>query len=242
MPNPLQAKSLIGRASPPTRRLEKSSGEESAEDESKDVTKRHGERQDGGRGHHISSASGAGQATVGWQETNDYQRVARRGQEHTLEESFIVTSLHHRPWGAGDDNATIGVFSTKKEAKAAAYKDFLQRCESKADGWESKWHRCSADGMLQLRGCCEDGEDDSESYRASIKRVQQKRPVPVQPSIPSAAQPKPRVFKPRYVYVVKEELRVDVEVDPRRFPKGKGDFKALEIHGMYVGRRERVCS
>ena len=148
-----------------------SSAEGLAEEESKDVPTRHGEEQDRRRGHQFSSASGAGQATGGRQKTHNHQRVARRGQEHTLEESFVVTSLHHRPWGAGDDNATIGVFSTEKEAKSAASKDFLQRCESTADGWESKWHRCPGDGMLQLRGCIEDGEDDLESYRASIKRV-----------------------------------------------------------------------
>lgn len=217
---------------------EESDEEKSKEDESEDAPERRGERSDGGRRHQNSNAGRQGRAleaipaTVGRHEINDHQRLARRDQEYTLEDSFIVTSLHHRPWGAGDDNSTIGVFPTEKEAEVSAHADFLQRCENRNDGWESEWHRCLGDGMLQLRGYCEDGEDDSESYRASIKRVQQKRLVAVRPSAP---QPKLRVVNPRHVYVVKEEQRINVgEDDPRGFSDELGDLKMVKIRRIYV--------
>lgn len=86
--------------------------------------------------------------------------------------------------------------------------------------------------MLQPRGYCEDGEDDSENYRASIKRVQQKRLVTVRPS---DSQPKLRVVNPRHVYVVKEEQRINVgEDDPRGFSDELGDLKFVKIRGIYV--------
>lgn len=135
-----------------------------------------------------------------------------------MEHRFIVTSLHHRPWGAGDDHATVGILSTEKEAEDAAYNDFLQRCERYANGWESEWRRRPGDITRQLCGYCEDGEEDSEKYTASIKRVLQKREVTVQPRVLSTAQPKPGVVKPRHAYLVKEEQRMNVGGnDPRGF-------------------------
>lgn len=152
-----------------------------------------------------------------------------------MEDSFIVTSLHHRPWGAGDDHATIGSFSTEKEAEDAAYKDFIQRCERYADGWESEWRRRPGDDTRQLCGYCEDGEKDSEKYTASIKRIQQKRQVTVQSRALSTAQPKPGLVKPRHVYVVKKEQWINVgKDDPRGFCDEVGELKAVEIHGIYV--------
>ncbi|CAD6582519.1 MAG: hypothetical protein ASARMPREDX12_000967 [Alectoria sarmentosa] len=149
--------------------------------------------------------------------------------------SFIVTSLHHRPWGAGDNHATIGVFSTEKEAEDAAYKDFLQRCERYANGWESEWRRRPGNDTRQLYGYCEDREKDSEEYTASIKRVQQKRQVTVQPRVLSTAQLKPGVVKPRHVYVVKKEQWINVgKDDPQGFCDEVGELKAVEIHGIYV--------
>ncbi|KAF6241381.1 hypothetical protein HO173_000091 [Letharia columbiana] len=203
----------------------KSSGEESAEDEEiDDVPERHGERPDGRRGHRNSSAGMQGRVLG-----------AVKAKESILEYTFIVTILHHRPWGMGDDHATVGVFPTEKEGEEAASKDFLQRCKSQADGWESEWRPHPRDGMLQLCGCCEDGEVDSERYTASIKRVQQKRVVTVQPCVPSAAQSKPRVVKPRHVYLVIEEQRINIGTDdPRGFYNGLGDAKSADIHGIYV--------
>ncbi len=190
-----------------------SSGEEATEEkEFEDALKRHMRRPDGGRGYQTSSAgtqgrsSGAGQAAVGRKEPNKLLQVARRGQEHILEDSFIVTSLHHRPWGAGDDNATIGVFFTEREAKDAAYVHF-RSIERSADGWESEWRRRPGDGMLQLYGYIEEGEEDSETYIASIKPYQQKRPVAVQPGVPSTPRPQPGASRRRYVYMVKEEQK-----------------------------------
>lgn len=218
----------------------KSSGEESGEEnESEDASKRHEAGPVGRRGSQIPSAGtqvrtlGAGRATIGGPNTKDHQRVARRGQESILEDSFIVTSLHHRPWGAGDDTVTVGVFSTEREAEVAAEKDF-ERCASQSDGWEHEWRHRSGDSMKQLYGYCEDGEDDSETYTASIKWVQQKRPVAVQPSVPSAARPKPKAVKPRHVYVVKEEQRTNVEEDDPQDFDDLGDPQAIYIHGIYV--------
>lgn len=206
---------------------EKSSGAGSAEEqESEDAPERHEEGPHGRRGHQNLG--------VGPPQSNDHQRVARQNQESMMEDSFIVTSLHHRPWGMGDDNTTIGVFSTEREAKDAASKDFFQRCEREADGWESEWRRLPRDGMLQLCGCCEDGEKDSETYKASIKRVQQKRAVAIQPSVPLAAQPGPRVVKPRHVYLVQEERRINVGADPQGRYNDLGDLEAVKVHGIYV--------
>ena len=118
------------------RRLERVQGESR---KNEDAPERLRERSNGRRGHHISSActqrraSGAGQGTAGGPELNDRPRIACRGQENVLEDSFVVTSLHNRPWGAGDDNSTIGVFFSEEEAKAAAHMHF-QRTERQAGG------------------------------------------------------------------------------------------------------------
>ena len=165
---------------------------------------------------------------------NVHQHVGRRDPGYTVEDDYIVTSVHHRPWGAGDDNTTVGVFPTEKEAKAAAETDF-QRVASQADGWEEEWRRVPRDGMLQLRGCIEDGEDDTEKYTASIKLVQRQRPIAVQPRAPSAAPPRVRTLKPRFVYVVREEQRMNVgEDDPQGYYNELGDLKSVKIHGIYT--------
>ena len=124
-----------------------------------------------------------------------------------------------------DDHTIIGLLSTERDAKDAALKDFHQRCNNQADGWE--WGHRRGDGMLQLHGYCEDGEDDQYRYTASIKRVQQKRAVAVQPN--------PRLVQPSYVYVVKEEQRENVGADnPQGFYNEEGDLKAVHIHGIYA--------
>lgn len=176
--------------------------------------------------------SGAGQGKISQPGRNDHQRIARRSPEDVLENSYVVTSLHHTPWGAGDDTTTVGVFLDEEEAKVAAYMDF-QKFEQRADGWEFEW--CLAgDGMLQLRAIIEEGEDDSERYTASIKLVQQKRPVPVQPRVQSGAEPKTRLVKPHFVYVVKEEQRTNVgEYDTQGLHDECSDLKAVHIHGIY---------
>ena len=168
----------------------------------------------------------------GW---NDRQRVARHGPEDVLEDSYVVTSLHHRPWalGVGDDTTTVGVFFSEEEAKFAAQMDF-QRIEERADGWESEWYQLAGDGMMQLRGIIEEGEGDSERNTASIKLVQQKRPVAVQPSVQSGAQPETQLVKPRYVYIVKEEQRTNVrENDTQGLHDDCGDLKAVHMHGVH---------
>ena len=220
---------------------ETSQGEESAaEEESEDAPERYNGRSSGGRGHQESGVgtqertSGAGQATAGRPRTNDQQGVVRRGEQYIMEDSFVVTSLHHRPWGAGDDNATIGMFATEEEAKIAAEMHF-KRVASGADGWESEWRQRPGDGMRQLCGVREEGEKDTERYTASIKWFQQKRPIAVQPIVPSAPEPKIKIVKPRHVYVVKQEQRETVgEDDPRGFNDDLGDLKAVTIHGIYV--------
>ena len=184
---------------------EASEGTGPEEEEAEDAPARHREQSDEGRRYANSSAgtqervSRAGQRTLGGPRTHDHQPIARRAQECILEDSFVVTSSHHRPWVARDDNTTVGVFSSEEEAKIAAEKDF-QRIDEQvgADGWEVEWHRGARDGMLQLRGIIEEGERDSQRYTASIKLIQQKRPVAVQPQVQSAAQPKNRLVKPRY--------------------------------------------
>lgn len=210
------------------------------EEEAEDAPERHRERSDGARRYASSSAgiqervSGADQRALGWPSAHNHQPVARLGQGCILEDNFVVTSLHHRPWGIGDHNTTVGVFFTEEEAKTAAHMHF-QQVKREADGWESEWHRCEGDGMLQLRGIIEEGERDSETYTASVKRVQQKRPVAVQPRVQSAAQPKTRLIKHRYVYVVKEEQRMNVgEDDPQGFCNESGDLNSVEIHGIYL--------
>ena len=151
-----------------------------------------------------------------------------------LEDSFIVTSLHHRPWGAGDDIATIGVFFTEREAKDAAYVHF-RGIKRGVDGWESEWRRLTGDGMLQLYGYIEEGEEDSETYKASIKPYQLKRPVAVQPSVRTTPRPEPRVSRRRYVYMVKEEQRFNAEADDwRELYNGSKDLKDKHIHGIYA--------
>lgn len=219
---------------------ETSGGTSPEEEEAEDAPERHRGRSDERRRYANSSAgtqeriAGTGQGTLGGPRIHEHQPIARRGQECILEDSFVVTSLHHRPWGSGDDSTTIGVFFTEEEAKVAAQMHF-QNIEERADGWESEWHSYAGDTLLQLRGIIEEGERDSETYTASIKRVQQKRPVAVQPRVQSAAQPKPRLAKPRYVYVVKEEQRMNVgEDDSQGFCNELGDLKAVDIHGIYL--------
>lgn len=218
---------------------ETSGGTSPKEEEAEDAPERHRERLDKGRRYANSSAGTqerAGQGTLGGSRTQDHQPIVRRGQGDALEDSYIVTSSHHRPWVAGDDNTTVGVFSSEEEAKIAVEKDF-QRIDEQvgADGWEVEWHRGARDGMLQLRGIIEEGERDSQRYTASIKRVQQKRPVVAQPRVQSAAQPKSRLAKPRYVYLVKEEQRMNVGEDGlQAFFNELGDLNAVEIHGIYL--------
>ena len=212
------------------------------EKRNEDAPERYDEVCRDGRGGHRNSGAGtqertlgARQATVGRPQTDNDHKVARRAQDLVLEDSFIVTSLHHSPWGMGDDNTIIGVFSTEREAKVAAFKNYHQRCKSQADGWEHEWGHRPGDGMLQLHGYCEDGEDDQYSYTASIKCVQQKRAAAVPPNLPRPAQPNPRPVQPRYVYVVKEEQRENVGADdPQGFYNEEGDLKVVHIHGIYV--------
>ena len=147
------------------------------EEESEDDRGRKRQESRAGKQGRTSRAGDLHKRVVTGPRINDRQRVARRAQEYILEDSFIVTSLHHRPWGAGDDNTTIGVFSTEREAKAAANVHFEQRCVNMVDGWQSKWYRRPGDGMLQLRGVIDEGERDSETYTASIEPFQQKRPA-----------------------------------------------------------------
>ena len=193
-------------------------------------------------GHHDSGAStqertlGARQATVGQPQVDNSRKVARPAQNFVLEDSFIVTSLHHKPWEYGNEVTIIGLFSTEREAKDAAFKDFHQRCISQADGWEyDEWDHRPEDGQLEFTGYGEDVEDDSFWYTASIKRVQQKRAAAVQPNLPNFAQPITRPVQPRYVYVVREEQRENVGTDdPQGFWNEEGDLKAVHIHGIYA--------
>lgn len=216
---------------------EEASANEEGSESPEDAPKGYGKRLDGGRRQQRSGASPQGR-TLGAHrrpKSNERGAVPRHIQKYVLEDNYIVTSLHHRPWGAGDDDSTIGVYFTEDKAKVAAEVHF-QQIKQGADGWESEWRRPD-DGMLQLRGRIEEGEDDSETYKASIKRVEQKRPINVQPWAPSVAQPKLRVVKPTHVYMVKEERTINVEaVDiPRRFQNSPGDLiKAREIHGIYM--------
>ena len=196
-----------------------------------------------GRGGHRNSVPGtqektvgARQAPVGQPQTQNDHRVARPAQDFVLEDSYIVTSLHHHPWEYGDHVNIIGLFSTEREAKYAAMKDYHQRCTSQKDGWEhEEWDHRPEDGQLEFTGYGEDVEDDSFWYTASIKRVQQKRAAAVPPKLPSPAQPNPRPVQPRYVYVVKEEQRENVGADdPQGFYNEEGDLKEVNIHGIYA--------
>ena len=166
----------------------------------------------------------------------DHQRGARPAPGFILEDSFIVTSVHHRPWGAGDDNSTIGVFPNEKEAADAAESHFGS-VSSRCDGWESVWLRCPGDGMLQLCGTIEEGENDTETYKASIQPYQQKRPIATQPMTarPSGVrQTKKRTSRPRQIYIVKQEHRVNVgEDDPEGFYNELGDLR-FDIRGIYL--------
>ena len=195
------------------------------------------------RGGHRSSGAGtqertigARQAAVGRPQIDNAHNAARPAQDFILEDSFIVTSLHHKPWIYRDEVTTIGLFSTERDAKDAAFKDFHQRCTSQTDGWEhDEWDHRAENGTLQFYGYEEDVEDDSFWYTACIKRVQQKRAAAVQPNLPNPAQPKPRPVQPRYVYVVKEEQRENVGTDdPQGFYNEEGDLKAVHIRGIYA--------
>ena len=153
--------------------------------------------------------------------------------------NFIVTSIHHRPWGAGDHHTTVGVYPTESDARAAATRDFL-RVERDADGWESEWRRLPrGDGILELRGWIEDGEDDIEKYTATVKRVQQQqqqqpRIAPTAAIRSATAAPKIKVVKPQHVYFVTTEQRKNngEEDAPRSYACGT-DLKSREIHGIY---------
>ena len=181
-------------------------------------------------------AVGARQAPVGQLQTQSDHRVARPARDFVLEDSYIATSLHHSPWEYGDDVTIIGLFSTEREAKAAAFLDFHQRCMSQEDGWEvDEWDHRPEDGQLQFYGYGKDVEDDSFWYKASIKHVQRKRAAAVPPNLPRPAQPNPRPVQPRYVYVVKEEQRKNVGTDdPQGFYNEEGDLKEVHIHGIYA--------
>ena len=220
---------------------EESSTEGSAEEKRNEDALEHYEEGWDGRGGYRNSGAGtqertlgARQATVKRSQINNDQTIAQQTQRFILKDSFIVTSLHHRPWGMGDDNTAIGTFPTEREAKDAAFEDFHQRCERLADGWEYEWRARPGDGMLQLHGSCEDGEDDQDRYTASIKRIQQKRVAAVQPNLPNPVQPKSGPVKPRYVYVVKVEHRGYVGADDTQgFNNEEGDLKAVHIYGVY---------
>ena len=208
-----------------------------------DAPKRYDDGSRDERGGHRSSGAGirewtigARQAPVGQLQNQNDHRVPRPAQDFVLEDSYIVTSLHHHPWEYGDHVTIIGLFSTEREAKDAALKDYHQRCTSQADGWEhDEWDHRPEDGQLEFFGYGEDVEDDSFWYTASIKRVQQKRAAPVQPNLPNPAQPNPRPAQPRYVYVVKEEQRENVGADdPQGFYNEEGDLKDVNIHGIYA--------
>ncbi len=124
-----------------------------------------------------------------------YWRTASLSQACTTDREALETTIPQL------------VFPSENEATAAANIHF-QQIERQADGWESEWRRLLGDGILQLYGRIEEGEKDSETYKVSVKRVQQKRPVAVQPRVPSLAQPKSRVVKPTHVYMVKEERTI----------------------------------
>ncbi len=172
----------------------------------------------------LTGESFEGQAAVGGPNTKARQRVAPHDEEYTMEDSFVVTSVHHRPWGAGNDNTTVGVYPTEREAEVAANADYEQRCARQADGWESEWDRGPRDDMLQLRGRVEEGESDTETYTASIKRVQQKRPVAAQPNAARAVPPKFKFVNPTTVFIVTEE----------QFNEELDNLKSVKIHGIYA--------
>ena len=208
-----------------------------------DARERYDEGHRDERGRHRNSGggtkektSGARLATVGQPQIDNSRKVARPVQDFILEDSFIVTSLHHKPWAYGDEVTIIGLFSSEREAKDAAFKDFHQRCTSQADGWEhDDWDHRPGDGTMQFYGYGEDVEDDSFWYTASIKRVQQRRAAAVPLNLPIPAQPTPRPVQPRYVYVVKEEERENVGTDdPQGFYNEEGDLKTVHIHGIYA--------
>ena len=201
--------------------------------------------QDEGRRRPQSSAgpqrqmSGASQVPNSERKTPHHSQGAHQQTIH--EDSFIVTSFHHRPWGAGDDNATVGVYSTESEARAAAQRDF-QRVERSADGWESEWRRSPGDGTLRLCGRIEDGERDIEKYTATVQHVLQKRAVPVlqqqarRPSAASAPVPRVKKLKPRWVYIVKtEQWRLGGKHEnAQRFDRNGSGLESREVHGIYL--------
>ena len=208
-----------------------------------DASERYGDGSRDERGGHRSSGAGtreriigARQAPVGQLQIQNDHRVARPAQDFVLEYSYIVTSLHHHPWVYGDHVIIIGLFSTEREAKDAALKDYHQRCTSQAHGWDhDEWDRRPEDGQLEFFGYGEDVENDSFWYKASIKRVQQKRAAAVLPNLPIPTPPNPRPVQPRHVYVVKEEQRENVGTDdPQGFYNEEGDLKAVHIHGVYA--------
>ena len=193
---------------------------------------RRGRYRNSGAGIHEITL-GARQATLDRSQINNGQIAARQAQRFVLEDSFMVTSENHRPWGMGDEHTAIGVFSTEREAKDAAFEDFHQRCESQADGWEHEWRRRPGDDMLQLHGICEDGEDDQYRYAASIKPVQNKRATAVQADLPDPVQPQPGPVKPRYVYVVKIKQREHVGAGPQEFDNQGAELKGVRIHDIF---------
>ncbi len=180
----------------------------------------------------LTDESPDGQAAVGGPNTKARQRATPHDQEYVLEDSFVVTSLHHRPWGAGDDNATIGVYPTEREALVAAESDY--KLHVRGDGWEKELYRSPGGGLLQLLGRVDDGEEDSETYTASIQRVQQKRPGMAQPNASRAVSPKFKVVNPSSVFIVKEEQRMNLEEDDLHGLDEPGDLKSVEIHGVYA--------
>ena len=192
--------------------------------------------QEGGRSHPPPSASpqrqmsAAGQVFLNGRPTIHHPQTAH--QEITYTDSFIVTSIHHRPWGAGDHYATIGVYPTESDAREAATRDFLQ-LDSGAVGWESEWHRRPR-GTLEFRARTDDGEDDVEKYTATVKRVQQQqlRIAPISAIRAAMGLPRIRVVKPQYVYfVTTEQRRNNGEADAPRLYACGTDLKSREYTG-----------
>lgn len=150
--------------------------------------------------------------------------------------TFVVTSVHHRPWDIGGDHTTIGVFLNKKEAIAAGFKHYQERCLQQADGWGHEWVGRMEDDLLRLRARVEKGEKDTETFEMAIEKKPLERQRVVQPVEVSARsavtirQQEQEDEARTCVDLLKEEQRVNVGTD---LSSMNGYLNEYKLHRSY---------
>lgn len=141
-----------------------------------------------------------------------------------------MTSTYHTPWDSPDDHTTLGD-STESEAMQADQKHYNSDQIKVSDGWESRWRRDSANNLI-LHGEVDDSEDESETCEITIPKFQQKRKKHTQ-VVEVQYKPTPRDCQ--YVYVVREEHRMNVGADDVQIGlyNEDGDLRDIQLHGIY---------